>query len=310
MSSTLKNIVLPLAVIAAGFCAVVVLDARVDAAKPRLPEAVADSDLSMNGSRLKGHVFGMEGLLADWYWVRSLQYIGGKIVNSKEKNIDVGNLTSLNPRLLYPMLENATDLDPHFVAAYSFGALVLPAIDGDQAIAIAQKGIRNNPAEWRLYQHLGYIYWRSGQYKDAADTYAAGSKIQGASPFLAFMAASMTNDAGSRSTARAIYRQMLAESEDENIRVTAERRLAFLDWEDQRDAIDPILAKFRERTGRCANSFSEVAGQIFEAPLPEGGKFSVDASKRLTDPTGTPYKLDRENCVVTLDRENTKLPNL
>jgi len=308
MNVPLKNIVIPLIVIVAGFTAIVFVGPRIEAAKPKLPATFTDSDLSMNGSRLKGYALGMEGLLADWYWVRSLQYIGDKMVNAPDEKIDLDNLNSLNPRLLYPLLNNATDLDPHFVGAYSYGAIVLPAIDKEQAIALATKGITNNPNEWRLYQHLGYIYWRLGQYDKAAETYGKGSEVVGASPFMKIMAAAMTNDAGSRSTARSIYRQMLSESTEESIRSTAERRLAFLDWQDEQDAINAVLAEFREENGRCANSFGEVATQIFQKKLPEGRNFNVDAGKRLVDPTGAPYKLDRDQCVVTIDKEKTKLP--
>lgn len=295
-------------VVVAGFSAIALLTPVFEQQKVRLPETYTDSDLSMNGSRLKGFALGMEGLLADWYWVRSLQYIGDKMVNAPDERIDLDNLNSLNPRLLYPLLDNATDLDPNFVGAYSYGAIVLPAIDKDQAIALATKGIANNPNEWRIYQHLGYIYWRLGRYDKAAETYGKGSEIEGAPPFMKILAASMINDAGSRSTARSIYRQMLSESTDDAIRSTAERRLAFLDWQDEQDAINAVLAEFRERNGRCANSFGEVATQIFQKKLPEGRTFTVDAGKRLADPTGAPYKLDRDQCVVTVDKEKTKLP--
>jgi len=308
MTSSVRNIAISLAVIGAGFASIVLVSPSIEAAKPKLPETFTDSDLSMNGSRLKGYAVGMEGLFADWYWVRSLQYIGDKMVNSTDPNINLDDLTPLNPRLLYPLLQNATDLDPHFIGAYSYGAVVLPAIDKEKAVALATKGIDNNPKEWRLYQHLGYIYWKLGQYEKAAETYGKGSEIEGSSPFMKIMAASMTNDAGSRVTARSIYRQMLSESTEESIRTTAERRLAFLDWQDERDAINTILADFRERNGRCANSFGEVATQILQTKLPEGRGFSVDAGKRLVDPTGAPYKLDREQCVVTVDMGKTKLP--
>ena len=75
-SSAVKNIILPAIIVVAGFAAIVGLSDGIERSKPELPEAFSDSDLSMNGSRLKGFVLGMEGLIADWYWVRSLQYIG------------------------------------------------------------------------------------------------------------------------------------------------------------------------------------------------------------------------------------------
>ncbi len=217
-------------------------------------------------------------------------------------------MNSLNPRLLYPLLENATDLDPHFIGAYSYGAIVLPAIDKEKAVTFAQKGIANNPGEWRLYQYLGFIYWKLGEFDRAAETYQKGSEIAGSSGFMRLMAAAMKTEGGSRATARTVYNQMLAESDDEAIRITAERRLAQLDWFDERDAINRVLNDFKERNARCANSFGEIVPTLVQVKLPEDRQFRVDTANRLVDPSDAPYKLDKEKCAVTLDREKTKLP--
>jgi len=307
-SSALKISLAPTAVLIAAFAVVIAVGDYPDRSRPKLPPDYSDSDLSMNGSRLKGFALGFEGLLADWYWMRSLQYIGNKILESPNKDVNIDDLRSLNPRLLYPMLDNATDLDPHFIEAYSYGAIVLPAIDPATAIAIAEKGIARNPNEWRLYQHLGYIYWKMKQYDKAAETYEKGSQIADAPAFLRLTAASMRTEGGSRSTARQIFKQMLDGSDDPMVRTTAQRRLKELDSLDQRDAIDKTLSEFRQATGRCANSFGEIYPALMQIKLPDGNAFQVDRSNRLVDPTEAPYILDKENCRVTLDAARTGLP--
>jgi len=60
--------------------------------------------------------------------------------------------------LLPSLLRIATTLDPQFMAPYEYGAMVLPTFNRDEAIALLQYGIEQNPKAWRLYQHLGYIY--------------------------------------------------------------------------------------------------------------------------------------------------------
>jgi tetratricopeptide (TPR) repeat protein len=250
----------------------------------------------------------MEGLIADWYWMRALQYLGDKLVSAKSETINLDDLRELNPRLLYPYLENATDLDPHFVAPYSYGALVLPTIDPEKAIAITRKGIANNPDQWRLYQHLGYIYWKLGRYDEAAEAYDTGSQVPGAPQFMKLMSASMRTEGGSRETAREVFRQMLHGSNDPAVKITAERRLAELDSLDERDAIDKALSAFSEKNGRCVNDLVELVPMLMQVRLPGGRDFRVDNSRRLVDPTGAPYLLDRESCRVKLDVENTGLP--
>ena len=303
-SSGFKSIAIPVLIIIAGFAAIVSLSGYLERHHPPLPPDYEDSDLSMNGSKLKGFALGFEGLMADWYWMRSLQYIGGKIDKS-ESDINIDDMRSLNPKLLYPYLENATDLDPHFIAAYSYGAMVLPAIDAQKAIELTNRGIANNPSEWRLYQHLGYIYWKMGKYDKSAESYETGSRIDGAAPFMRMMAASMQTIGGSRSTAREIYRQMLTGADDEQVKLTATRRLYELASLDEREAIDKVLADFQTKNGRCAASFGEIMTALMPVKLPDGRVFSIDSSGRIVDPTGAPYLLDKQSCRSQLDRAKT-----
>lgn len=307
MSSNSFKTAVSIAVIVVGFAFVFVLSNFLERAKPPLPEGYADTDLALQGAKLKGFSFGLEGLLADWYWMQSLQYIGTKVVNSRE-NLNLDNLNSLNPRLLYPYLDNATDLDPHFMAVYSYGAVVLPAVDAAQAIKIAEKGIKNNPNEWRLYQQLGYIYWRLGDFEKASAVYAEGANVPGAAPFLKLMSARMKSEGGSRETAREIYRQMLDQSDDSQARDNAAVRLAELDSLDERDAIRAALQNFKTKQNRCPNNFQEILPLLLSVKLPAGNEFEVDNSRNLIDPTGAPYLLDKQTCDVKLDFEKTKIP--
>src|SRR5580765_5723793 len=97
MRESIFQKILPAVIIVACFGAVFALSDLMTRSRPQLPESYGDADLSVNGSRLKGFAFGAEGLIADWYWMRSLQYIGDKMLASKsELNID--DLRDLNPR--------------------------------------------------------------------------------------------------------------------------------------------------------------------------------------------------------------------
>ena len=308
MSRGIKSTVVPLTVIAVCFTLSTVLSVRIEATKPPLPESYADSDLELNGSSLRGYALGTESLIADWYYMRSLQYVGDKLIESKSDFINIEDLRNLNPRLLYPYLDNATDLDPHFIAAYSYGAIVLPAIDTQQAIRLTEKGIANNAAEWRLYQYLGYIYWHDKNYEKAADYYEKGSVLPGAAPFMKIMAAMMRSEGGSRQTARQIFEQMLADNtSDQMVVTTARLRLMELDWFDQRDAINDTLAKFRTSAGHCPADLREIVPSLSKITLPGRNEFKIDNSGRLVDPSDAPYLLDQSACIVVLDRKKTAI---
>jgi tetratricopeptide (TPR) repeat protein len=243
------------------------------------------------------------GLVADWYWLRTLQYVGRKAA-AHEGAIQIDDLSSLNLKILAPLLDNATTLDPQFMAAYDYGAVVLPAVDVDAAIKLVNKGIEANPNAWRLRAYLGYIYWQQNRYPEASEAYAAGAHIEGAPAWLGVLAAQMSTKGGSRDTARAIYETMLRTTEDEHTRALATNRLAQLQSLDEMDALRRVLTSYRERAGgRCPASWRELA------PILRAARFRQDASGAPLDPSNAPYRLVADKCDVELDEKSEVLRN-
>ena len=295
------------AIVFAGFTGVFLLSDFVENTRPPLPENYADQDLALQGANLKGYTLGFEGLIADWYWMQALQYVGKKIIENPNAKISLEDLNELNPRLLYPLLDNATALDPRFMAVYSYGAVVLPTINKEQAVKLLEKGIAENPDEWRLYHELGYIYWRLKEYEKAASLYDRGARLPDAPKWMSMMSLRMKSEGGSRETTRAVYGQILNETTDEQIREHAARRLMQLDWFEERDAIRKALGKFKENNNRCAENWSEIFPLLENYKLPNGD-FRIDATGDLVDPSGAPYRLKQNECDVELDFEKTKVP--
>lgn len=297
--NSLKSTAILLVVLICGFAAVYFVSNVFEASAVKMPDHYSDNDLALQGKKLKGFVFGGEGLVADLYWMRSLQYIGDKIVKAPEgETINVENLTPYNPRLLYPLLDNATDLDPHFMTPYTYGSIVLPAIAPEQAITLAKKGIANNPKQWRLYQHLGYIYWRLKDYDKAAEVYREGAKIEGAPLFMSLMAGVMNTEGGSLETAHAIYSQLLAESTDNQSKELAQNKINEVESDIELKAINETLANIKERSGRCPASLAEITPTLAAVKLPLGIEFKVNSARELTDKNGVAYKFDAASCTA------------
>jgi tetratricopeptide (TPR) repeat protein len=301
-SNSTKSLLL-VAVIIFGFIVVFLLSGFIEKNNTALPDGFEDEDLTLQGAKLKGFALGFEGLIADWYWMKSLQYIGDKIIKSNQP-ITLDNLKPLNPRLLYPYLDNASDLDPRFTAIYEYGAIVLPSIDETQAIKIAEKGVANNPEQWRLYHYLGFTYWTFKEYEKASQIYEKGSTIKDAPAWMKLMSAKIRIDGGSRDTARTIYRQMFEQATDENIRKSAELRLYQLDSLDEQEVINSVLQNFKAKTGRCANNLKEILPLLKNVKLPDGKDFHLDKSNNLIDPSGAPYLFDNKNCIVNLSPDS------
>lgn len=282
------------AVIVAGICASALLSHRLETSR-RPPSARVDGDaLYVSPEAARRLSLSFDGLVADWYWMRSLQYIGRRVVAHKgELNLD--DLSQLDLKHLAALLEQSTILDPEFMAAYEFGAVVLPAIDEGAAVRLLTRGIRENPGAWRLYHHLGYIHWSRGRFREAAEAYMAGSKVEGAPGWMGIMAAQMEVNGGSRGVARSIYERLRDEAGDEKVKELALLRIAQVDSLDELDAIRRALADFRARAGRCAADWREVTALLRAARL------RLDNTGAPVDPAGAPYLLASAACDAKLN---------
>jgi tetratricopeptide (TPR) repeat protein len=260
-----------------------------------------DEQLYVNGATVKRVSLGFNGLAADWYWMRSLQYVGRKVL-ANGQGLQLDNLGTLNLKMLPPLLDTATTLDPHFLEPYEYAAIVLPGIDVKEAIRITQKGIAANPASWRLYQHLGYIHWQQKDYEAARSTYREGAKLPGAPAWMQAMQARMAAEGGSRDTAREIYQRMYEQSDDEKVKEMARRRLLQLQSFDERDGLRRLMTAYKTQTGRCPSSWTELA------PALRALKIQLDAGGAPFDPSGVAYVMLANKCDVETD-PRSEVPN-
>jgi tetratricopeptide (TPR) repeat protein len=270
---------------------------------PQSEAAQVSEELYVTPAAARRMSLAFNGLAADWYWLRTLQYVGRK-ATAHEGPVQLDNLRSLDLKLLAPLLDEATALDPQFMAAYEYGAVVLPAVDTDAAIRLVNKGIEANPAAWRLYSYLGYIEWQQGRFKEAGEAYAAGSRVAGSPAWMSAMAGLMSVKGGSRETARAIYETMLRTTEDDKMRRLAADRLAQIQSLDETDALRRVLSAYRDQNGgRCPSSWHDIAATLRAA------RFDQDAAGSPLDPSGVPYELLSDRCDVGLDARSAVLRN-
>lgn len=199
-------------------------------AAPREPVRAEMTLYVTSAEALKRASLGFTGLFADVYWMRTSVYFGENFESQKQTS-EVFDVRQL--RLLKPMLEIVTELDPHHVSAYRFGGFFLQYQNVDEAIAFIERGIRNNPGEWRLYQDLGFAYWRQGNLKEAAEAYSRGSQLPGAPAWMRPMAVTMIAKGGDRDTAREMFQRLFEESSDDFVKQVCEEQLRFLQTDPQ-----------------------------------------------------------------------------
>jgi len=277
-----------------GLASVVGLSRWLDSHRLPTESQIDEEQLYLNGAMAKRISLGFNGLAADWYWMRSLQYVGRKIINVPD-NVPIDNLAQLNLKLLAPLIDTATTLDPEFIEPYQYAAVVLPAVDLSEAIRLTKKGIAANPNAWRLYQHLGYIHWQQRDFQAAGEAYDQGSKLPGAPHWMEAMKAKMANEGGSRELAREIYGRMYEQAENAKVKEMARKRLLQLDSFDQMDSLRKAIAGFKARVGRCPASWEEVE------PLLRALRVAMNSTGAPLDPAGTAYVLTSDGCDLDVD---------
>jgi tetratricopeptide (TPR) repeat protein len=301
---TKKEIPLALVIIL-GLAAIVAIARWGDAEGNEVQSQFDEEQLYVSGPAAKRITLAFNGLASDWYWIRSLQYVGRKMIHyedTHEGRFDLNNLASLNLGLLPSLLRLSTELDPQFMAVYEYGAVILPELNDHDAISLLNAGIAANPNAWQLYQHLGYIYWQRHDYEKAAELYDAGGKLEGAPSWMLAMSARMKAEGGSRNAAREMYQHLGEASDDENVRRMVAKQIRRLDSLDERDLIRRVLSDYAARTGHCVASWREISATLRAARL------RVDASGAPLDPGNSPYALIKDGCDVDLDPKSQVMP--
>ena len=296
-----KSLLLVMTIVIALFVSVALVR-MIDAHRANAPAPFADESLYVNAATARHMALAFNGLAADWYWMRSLQYVGGKIVTFEDTHTEGFGLSEMDLHVLPSLLRLSTALDPQFIAPYEYGAMLLPEVSPDEATALLNSGVAANPNTWRLYHLLGYVYWQHHHYEMASEIYAKGGSLPGAPPWMAAMAARMKGEGGSRDAAGEMYRHLYDASNDPAVKDMVDKQLMRLKSLDQRDEIRNALNSYKATNGRCVSSWREVANELRAARLILDSKTGAPL-----DPSETPYELIKNGCDVGLD-VNTKVP--
>jgi tetratricopeptide (TPR) repeat protein len=287
---------IPILVLILGLAALYPVQRWIDAAAPG--EVTGEEVLYVSsGETIKKMSLGLDGIVADIYWIRAVQYFGRKILDEGEKT-SAASTRQIRMDLLAPLLNIIVALDPQHIPAYRFGAIFLPERDLKAASNLLERGIRENPGEWRLYQDLAYIHWQAGDYERAAEWYDQGSRIEGAAWWMRDLAGVMRIKGGSRDIARSIYERYYNESDDPMIRSQAVERLKQLRALDEIDAINSLLSYLREQNGECPASLRSLAPRLQAIGI------RLDEAMLPVDPAGVPYDFDKSACAASLSKSS------
>jgi len=271
-----STVVLLFLVLPVGFAGIWRLQHSIDAQLTALHEEQDEVVLS-SPKIVKAMSLEYAPLVADIYWTRVVQYYGSRSERRQE------TLESL-----WPLLDLATTLDPNLLPAYRFGSTFLaepkPAGAGqpEHAVELLQRGIKQNPEQWRLYQDLGNVYYFAlNDNEKASRAYLDGSNVPGAAPWMKLMAARIVERGDTRETSRYLWTEIFQSSQDPSVKENAKVHLILLKVDDDLEHLNELLDEFAKRAGRRAENIKDLisVGLLPGFPAdPDGFAYVIGAS--------------------------------
>lgn len=223
-----------------------------------------------SGSLLELASAGNETLVADFLWLRGIQYYG------EHRRTDRS----------YPLAEHVfstiTDLDPQFVGAYRFGAFVLGQ-DAGQPVAginLIRKGMVQNPGTWQLPFDLGFLYFiQMNDSRSAAHFFNFAARQEGAPELVKRFSAFAYRKAGKTEAAKALWEEISRSSDNEVMKETADFALRSITRDEIADSLESRVARFRALRGRSPADLSELVTAGLVRKVPDdlfGGTYFLD----------------------------------
>jgi hypothetical protein len=258
---------------------------RVEASRAGRPEE-AQRLYFRSGPVVRRLAAGFEHLMADIYWLRTVQYYGHQIAFVREPRFD----------LLLPLVDITVTLDPRFQMAYRYGATFLAepyprgAGQPDAAVGLLERAIRANPGSWRLGQDLAAIHYFYRRDPDAAAAVLkAASRVPGAPYWLETLAAEFLYRGGERETSRRMWQRIHETAEEGHLKENALFHLRHLDALDVAERLEAVVQRFAATHGRRPATLDELRSEgLVSGPLVDG--------------SGTPFAYDPATGHVTIDR--------
>ncbi len=165
---------------------------------------------------------GFRNVAADAIWLLTIQYIGERLIAHDELHH------------LSQLVDSVVTLDPHFVEAYTLGALFMnySGHNVKGAIALLERGARANPTRWEPPHDLARTYYLDlKDYPKALYWFQVTDRLPGRPHYVPRFIARLYAATGHRETALELWRAMRDSATSAWVRDIAEREIAKLEGE-------------------------------------------------------------------------------
>jgi tetratricopeptide (TPR) repeat protein len=237
---------------------------------------------------------GYDSLLADIYWMRTIQYYGRR-EEAARRPVRYRNLAAL--------LDITATLDPEMLDVYHAGSVFLAEPDPvgagqpEQAVRLLEKGIEGHPDNWRLMQDKGFVYfWYFQDYRRAGEAWLAASRLESAPHWMQGLAAMALSRGGEIDTAKQLWQRQLEQSGRDDVRNNARNHLASLEVSETLWTFEFFIGRYRAAHGKLPGRLDDLVRAGYLRSIPP-------------DPSGIPYDYEPFSGYISLS-PNTRVRQL
>ena len=223
---------------------------------------------------------GYTNLVADFYWVKALQYFTDPYQSiNRYKNLG-------------DYLDVVLGIDPDYEYAYKFAGLSIPYDTGRfqyvntrRSTTFLERGVERFPNNWELHFFLGYNYLNfHNEPVKAGEQFAAAADLPGSPKYLKAFAARVLAVGGELDRAIEFASSAAQAAQDPEIKEMMEKRLIDLQIEKELRRIEAAAQDFKATNGRWPTGIEELVKAGLERPA---SHFSIDEAGVARSPEGT-----------------------
>lgn len=246
-----------------------------------------------NDKLLRHFTAGLDNIVADFMWYRTVQYVGEEFLDRSVKGA-----------WLAQMVETTTKLSPHHEDAYRYGGSLLAAIGSDEeGLKLLKDGFYHNPNSWAIPYEMHSVYLMNRREEPNANllasryAYLIGERHKPEYKSMYFeLSQKLLERENMHAEAVAFFKEKVASTKDPMLRSLAEAQLRIAIIERNIDTLNLATEHYESANGTYPNSLQTLVDAGLVNALP-------------SDPLEGVYYIDREheqvrNVTIQLQRKD------
>ena len=223
------------------------------------------------GEVLRPALMGFHHLGADLIWLKIVQVLGEGVVTEQDYE------------WLFHALDVVTTLDPQYSYIYDAGGTILAELANrvDWSNQLLEKGVKANPAVWRIPFVLGFNYFfHLHDYVKAGEYMGQAARIPGRPYYVDTLAARLYVEGGNPLLALQYLEIMIQQAKDPQLRVIYEDKYKEVLIARDLLTMDQALTRYRQTRGRNPQTLVDLVKEGYVAAVPEepfGGEYRMDS---------------------------------